>query len=96
MKSNEVYDRLRNKVDPEVVKVLVAICEDQAATKKHITGLAHSLSQLIDLVSVHSQMLDTFKEPLMAVKRDLERQGKRNEMVMSEPVMGVDEEIDKS
>ena len=96
MKSNEIYDRLKGKVDHEVVLVLTAITEDQATTKKLIIGLGKHLEQLIDLVSVHSQMLNTFKEPLMDLKRQLDKNTKNNEAVMSEPIMGLDEEIDKT
>lgn len=96
MKSNEIYDRLRNKLDPEAVKILVAIAEDQAAVKKRLIGVAQSMIDLTNLVGVHSSILNTFKEPLENIKRDLEKKGKANEIVMSEPVMGVDEEIDKS
>lgn len=96
MKSNEIYDRLKGKADPELIKILVAMAEDQATVKKHIIGVAHALSQLTDSVMVHSSMLNTFKEPLHELKRQLERKSKTNEIVMSEPVMGVDEEIDKS
>ena len=96
MKSNEIYDRLKNKIDPEAVKILVAIAEDQATVKKRIIGIAAAMNQLTDIVAVHSQILNSIKEPLDNLKRMLNRGEKSTEMVMSEPVMGVDEEIEKS
>ena len=96
MKSNEIYDRLRNKIDPEAVKILVAIAEDQATVKKRIIGVAAAINQLTDIVMLHSKILGSIKEPLDNLKRMLNRGEKSTEMVMSEPVMGVDEEIEKS
>lgn len=96
MKSNEIRNMLRGKVDPGVIQILEAYAEDQAAVKEAIQHLGNMLNVTLDMIMVHARILGDNLEPIENMKRAMEREKRSKEVVMSEPVMGLEEDISKS
>ena len=96
MKSRDVWDELKGKVDREVLTVLTAMAEDIKTQKQQVIGLAQAMNQMADVLAAHGTILDTQKSNIDHIKKNLDLHDKRYETVKSEEIMGIDEEIDKT
>ena len=86
MKAHELLERLHNKCDPEVRKVLERMIEARYADKQVITELAAQQTQLTEIVMNIVKALDVQHQHLQFLLPDSKAFDKKFGEVMSEEI----------
>jgi hypothetical protein len=67
----EVYDRLKGKVDPEVIKVIVLLAEDNKKNKQMMLSLATQFNRLLDMFNALTDTSGMIKDEVMRMRKVL-------------------------
>lgn len=72
MKAREITELLRRKIDPDLLRVLVALAERQAVQKQEIEEIAKLVDKSIDIITDFTrvaQNLKTAHETILGMRR---------------------------
>ena len=70
MKGREVYELLHRKVEPDLLKVLVAIADNQSILSQKILDMAQLLDQMTNLIAMHVTTMENMKETIERVRKE--------------------------
>lgn len=68
MKAREVRERLKGKIDPDVSRVIEALCEDNSQLRSQIYELAELVNQFTDHVQVAIDSAHKTQDAVKAIK----------------------------
>lgn len=95
MKGSSVYDKLKGKCELAVLEVLTAMAEDQVSQKQQLIGVAHMVDKLLDIIAVHATIIESQRSTIDELKQRKAKHDKSFELVNSEEISSLDEEIKK-
>lgn len=64
MRARDVLDKLKGRLDPEAVRVIMEIAEEQHAMARAIPAMAESFEKLSNVLVQHTRILENNKELL--------------------------------
>ena len=70
MKGREVYELLNKKVDPRLLKVLVAIADNQSVLSQKVVDMAHLLDQMSNVITMNMSVLENMKGTIDRIRRE--------------------------
>lgn len=70
MKGREVYELLHKRVEPDLLKVLVAIADNQSILSQKVVELAQLLDQMSDVLMMNVTTMENMKQVIERVKKE--------------------------
>lgn len=86
MKASEVASNLRNRVDPEVVKVLIYIVDNIATIKQELARLHEQDAEIIGITMEIAKGMDDLTVRLLGAQKAMERGKRGSEEFLSEDI----------
>ena len=70
MKGREVFELLNKKIDPNLLKVLVAIAENQSILRQKVMDIARLLDQMSDVIAMNVTTMENMKQTIERVRKE--------------------------
>ena len=70
MKGREVYELLHKKIDPRLLKVLVAIADNQSILSQKIMDMAQLIDQMSNVITMNVTVMENMKSTIDKIRKE--------------------------